>query len=327
MTMAATILTDTQPFEHLSVMVDEVMSALSPRDGGVYLDVTAGGAGHAVALLQHAPSARLVAFDRDPVAVEVAASRLARFGGRATVVHGSFADVETWLEEAGIEGVDGLIADLGVSSPQLDDAGRGMSFRFEGPLDMRMDPTDGETALEIIERLDQDELANAIYQLGEEHRSRRVARCIKQALEAGELHTTLDLRRAVVRAVGPRRVGGVDPSTRTFQALRILVNGELDQLDELLRAAPRFIRPGGTAVIMSFHSLEDRLVKHAFAHGQVWDRLTKKPVTAGVTELEENPRSRSAKLRAARRVDDEDAEEASDREAAWVPRRFRGGPR
>lgn len=303
MTMAATILTDMPEFSHVSVMLGEVLSALAAKSGGVYVDVTVGGAGHAVALLESAPGARLVAFDRDPVAVEVARNRLAAFGERATVVHGSFGDVEAWLAGAGIDGVDGVLADLGVSSPQLDGASRGMSFRMEGPLDMRMDPTSGETALEMIERLDQDELANAIYELGEERRSRRVARCVKQALEAGELHTTLDLRRAVVRAVGPQRIGGVDPATRTFQALRILVNGELEQLGTLLATLPRLVRPGGVAALISFHSLEDRLVKRAFADASVWERLTKKPVTAGEAELAENPRSRSAKLRAARRVD------------------------
>jgi len=302
MTMAAAKI-DESGFEHVSVMRDEVLDALSPRAGGVYLDVTVGGAGHACALLERESAARLIAFDRDPVAARVATARLSRFGARATVVHGCFSDVESWLERAGIEAVDGVVADLGVSSPQLDDAGRGMSFRHEGPLDMRMDTTRGETAIEMIERLDQDELADAIYQLGEEHRSRRVARCIKQALEADELHTTLDLRRAVVRATGPRRVGGVDPATRTFQALRILVNHELEQLETLLDALPRIVRPGGTAVLISFHSLEDRLVKRTFRDRNIWERQTKKPVTAREEELATNPRSRSANLRAARRIE------------------------
>ena len=180
-----------------------------------------------------------------------------------------------------------------------------MSFRSSGPLDMRMDPTRGETALELIERLSQDELANVIYELGEERRSRRVARCIKQAFEAGELKDTLELRRAVVRAVGPRRLGGVDPATRTFQALRIAVNGELDQLVSLLGVAKSLLAPGGIAAIISFHSLEDRLVKRAFLDRSAWHRLNKKPVLAGETELAENPRARSAKLRAAMRVDAE----------------------
>ena len=318
MTMAAANLTDPVPFEHTSVMLDEVMQALSPERGGLYLDVTAGGAGHSSALLERAPTARLIAFDRDPVAVHVARERLARFGERATVVHESFSGVEGWLARAGIAGVDGVLADLGVSSPQLDDAGRGMSFRHEGPLDMRMDPTRGETALALIERLGPDELADAIYELGEEHRSRRVARCIKQAFNAGELHTTLDLRRAVVRATGPRRIGGVDPSTRTFQALRILVNAELEELDALLHALPRIVKPGGHAAFISFHSLEDRPVKRAFSDGAFWERLARKPILAGEVELAENPRSRSAKLRAARRVEAVVAGESA-------PRRYRDG--
>jgi 16S rRNA (cytosine1402-N4)-methyltransferase len=168
---------------------------------------------------------------------------------------------------------------------------------------MRMDPTRGETARALIERLDSDELADVIYNLGDERRSRRVARCIKQALAQGELETTLDLRRAVVRAVGPRRVGGIDPATRTFQALRMAVNGELEQLTALLAALPRLIAPGGVAAIMSFHSHEDRLVKREFLKRELWQRLTPKPLGASDEEQTKNPRARSAKLRGARRVD------------------------
>jgi 16S rRNA (cytosine1402-N4)-methyltransferase len=303
MTMAAPMVPPTPRFEHTSVMLEQVLDAIAPRAGGVYLDVTVGGAGHSQALLERSQGARLIAFDRDPSAVRTAEERLARFGARATVVHASFSEIEEYLVSERIEGVDGIIADLGVSSPQLDEAERGMSFRFEGPLDMRMDPTSGETALEAIERLSQDELADAIYHYGEEHRSRRVARCVKQALEAGELNTTLDLRRAVVRAVGPRRQHGMDPATRTFQALRILVNRELDELEALLGAAPQLVKPGGVAAVMSFHSLEDRLVKRAFAERATWERLSKKPLTADQVELASNPRARSAKLRAARRID------------------------
>ena len=182
-----------------------------------------------------------------------------------------------------------------------------MSFRTEGPLDMRMDPDGDETARQLIERVSQDELADLIYTYGEERRSRRVARCIKQALERGELETTLDLRRAVVRAVGPRRVGGIDPATRTFQALRIAVNGELDQLKELLALAARVVAPGGIATFISFHSLEDRLVKRALRERSTWRALTKKPVVASAAEQADNPRARSAKLRAAERIQGEGA--------------------
>lgn len=290
-------------FRHVTVMRDEVVAALSPRAGGIYLDMTAGGGGHSEALLSANPRARVIAFDRDPAAIEAFSHRLASFGDRAQVVRACFSEVQPELDALGVSEVDGLIADLGVSSPQLDEAERGMSFRREGPLDMRMDPTQGETALELIDRLSQEELADVIYQLGEERRSRRVARCIKQAVEGGELSTTTDLRRAILRATGPRRVGGIDPATRTFQALRLAVNRELDELAALLDAAPRVLRPGGVAVFISFHSLEDRLVKRAFQNKDAWERITRKPLVASEAEQDENPRSRSAKLRAARRLD------------------------
>jgi 16S rRNA (cytosine1402-N4)-methyltransferase len=187
-----------------------------------------------------------------------------------------------------------------VSSPQLDDPERGMSFRREGPIDMRMDRSSGDTALELIERLDDDALANIIFRHGDERRSRRIARSIKRALSDGELATTLDLRRAIVRAVGPVRVGGVDPATRTFQALRIAVNLELEELERLLAALPAILEPGGVAAILSFHSLEDRLVKQAFHDRAAWSVLWKKPVGASEEERSMNVRSRSVKLRAAR---------------------------
>ncbi len=295
-------------FLHVTVMPAEVVLALSPERGGVYLDVTAGGGGHSAAILACSESARVIAFDRDPVAVAAAQHRLARFGDRARVVSAAFDEVEAWLSANAIEDVQGLIADLGVSSNQLADAERGMSFRSEGPLDMRMDPTRGETARELIERLELDELADVIYEFGEERRSRRVARCIKQALESGELSTTLDLRRAVVRAVGPRRVGRIDPATRTFQALRIAVNRELDQLQILLELAARVLQPGGVACFISFHSLEDRMVKRALLDATRWERLTTKPLTASAEEQAANPRARSAKLRAARKRAEEGGE-------------------
>lgn len=307
MTMAATMITEPEP-AHVSVMLREVVLALSAGPG-LYLDLTAGWGGHSHALLSSNSGSRLIAFDRDPLAVDATRHRLAVFGDRVTVVHGRFSDAEAWLRSHGVEHVDGLLADLGTSSPQLDDPERGMTFRAAGPLDMRMNPLEGETALELIERLSQDELADVIYQFGEERRSRRVARCIKQALERGELESTLDLRRAIVRAVGPQRVGGVDPATRTFQGLRIAVNGELDELTALLDAAERLVRPGGVAAFISFHSLEDRLVKRAFSRNPVWAPLTKKPQTASFAETDANPRSRSAKLRAARRTESDGGDE------------------
>ncbi|MDP9035822.1 MAG: 16S rRNA (cytosine(1402)-N(4))-methyltransferase RsmH [Myxococcota bacterium] len=293
--------TDVKRFEHTTVLRDEVVRALAPRPGGIYVDATLGAGGHTVALLESEPKARIIGIDRDPAATAAAEERMALVADRIVVVHASFSTVRERLDALGIDRVDGLVADLGVSSPQLDDPARGMSFRREGPIDMRMNPEDRETALELIERLDDDELANVVFHYGEERRSRRIARSIKKALAAGELRTTLDLRRAIVRAVGPARIGGVDPATRTFQALRIAVNRELDELESLLTSLQDVVAEGGVAAIIAFHSLEDRLVKRVFA-GQCWARLTKKPQVATDEECLQNPRARSAKLRAARRV-------------------------
>jgi 16S rRNA (cytosine1402-N4)-methyltransferase len=292
---------DVKRFEHATVMRDEVVRSLAPREGGVYVDATLGAGGHTVALLEAEPKLRLVGVDRDPAAIAAAEERLAPVADRVTFVRAPFGSLPERLADLGIRHVDGLVADLGVSSPQLDDADRGMSFRREGPIDMRMDPENGETALELMARLDDDELADVIFRFGEERRSRRIARSIKKALASGELHTTLDLRRAVVRAVGPARVGGVDPATRTFQALRIAVNEELVQLETLLAVLSDVLSEGGVAVIISFHSLEDRMVKRAFAVPG-WTPLTKKPQVATEDECAQNPRARSAKLRAARRT-------------------------
>jgi 16S rRNA (cytosine1402-N4)-methyltransferase len=287
-------------FEHTTVLRSEIIAALTPRPGGVYVDATLGGGGHAEAILEAAPGATLIGIDQDPRAIESARRRLDRFGASVKLVVGRFSELESHLSD--LVGVDGIVADLGVSSPQLDDPTRGMSFRSEGPIDMRMGDTEGETALELIERLSSEELADIIYQYGEERRSRRIARCIQQAFHAGELRTTLDLRRAVVRAVGPARVGGVDPATRTFQALRIAVNHELEELKALLEVAPRVLLPMAPLAIISFHSLEDRLVKRAFLESAIWERLTPKPIVVSREEAEQNPRSRSAKLRVARKV-------------------------
>lgn len=283
---------------HASVLLEPATDALALRPGGVYVDATLGAGGHSEALLSSIGT-RVIGVDRDASALTMASERLRRFGDRFTPVRGTFGELGALLADLGLSRVDGILADIGVSSMQIDRPERGMSFRHEGPLDMRMDPDHGETALELIERLSDDELANVIFRYGEERRSRRVARCIKQALAASELVTTLDLRRAVVRAVGPSRVGGLDPATRTFQALRIAVNEEARELDRLLDNLPRVLKPGGRAVLISFHSLEDRPVKQAFKDADTWDALTKKPVEAGEAEAAANPRARSAKLRAA----------------------------
>ncbi len=305
MTMAALSLEEPVPTDHISVMVGEVIQAIAPIDGGLYVDATVGGGGHSEAILMACPTARVLAFDRDEDALSGAAQRLAHFSDRIELVHASFDQLSSELAARQVTAIDGLIADLGVSTPQLVRAERGMSFRYAGPIDMRMDRRDDETALQLIRRLDQEDLANVIYEFGEERASRRIARCIKQALERGELRTTVDLRRAVVRAVGPRRIGGVDPATRTFQALRIAVNDEMQQLDTLLSAAADLIDVGGVVAVISFHSLEDRRVKRALLDRSVWQRLSAKPLIPSEEERASNPRSRSAKLRVARRIDRE----------------------
>jgi len=300
--MAALLLDDPQPYEHQSVLLTEVLSIFRDCRSGTIVDATVGAGGHCEGLLIDNPRLKIIGCDRDENALDAAGRRLAPFGDRVALVKAEFRQLRQQLRELGLEQVSGLLADLGVSSLQLDHAERGMSFRSEGPIDMRMDQDGGETAAQLIARLRQNELADLIYEFGEERASRRIARCIKQAQTRGHLRTTLDLRRAVIAAVGPRRVAGLDPATRTFQALRIAVNSELDQLDTLLELASELVAPGGTVAIISFHSLEDRRVKRALANRNRWQPLTKKPLTASSEEYTHNPRSRSAKLRAARRL-------------------------
>jgi 16S rRNA (cytosine1402-N4)-methyltransferase len=285
-------------FAHESVLAAEVMALLQPR-AGLYADVTLGGGGHSLAILE--AGGDVVGFDRDPSALDAARARLAPFEARMRFVHARMSEI---AEVLGPASVDGIVADLGTSSPQLDRAERGFSFSKEGPLDMRMDPTSGSPLAELLEEIDDEELANVIYRYGEERRSRPISRSIRRALESGELKTTSDLAHAVRRASGPRskRGGGIDPATRTFQALRIWVNDELGELEALIEKAPDVLKDEGTIAIISFHSLEDRMVKHAFRDDPRFLPITKKPVVAGDEERERNPRSRSAKLRAARRV-------------------------
>ncbi len=288
-------------FVHKPVLLEEVLGHLRPVSGGVYADVTVGGGGHARAILEgSAPDGRLVGTDRDPGAVQAAREALVDYGDRVTLRKARMRDLSEVLRSVGIARVDGLVADLGVSSAQLDHPERGFSLAKEGPIDMRMDPTQGETALELIGRIDAEELANVIFRYGEEGRSRRIARSLRRAYEEGELETTADLRRAIHRATGPRR-GRIDPATKTFQALRIAVNEELSDLEALLEQLPSVLRAGGVAAVISFHSLEDRIVKHSFRDSDQLTPLTKRPVIASDEERRHNPRSRSAKLRAARR--------------------------
>jgi 16S rRNA (cytosine1402-N4)-methyltransferase len=290
-------------FEHTSVLLDEVLDQLAPKPGGVYADVTVGAGGHASAILERcAPDGRLIGTDRDPSALAAAETKLAELSERVTLRKARIGELADVLASLGIAAVDGILADLGVSSAQLDRAERGFSLANEGPIDMRMDPSEGETALDLIARCNAEELANIIYRYGEEHRSRKIARSLLRAHEDGELETTSDLRRAVHRATGPRR-GRIDPSTKTFQALRIAVNDELGELESLLENAPDLLVAGGVVAIISFHSLEDRMVKHAFRDDERLSPLAKKPIIASDEERDRNPRSRSAKLRAARRVE------------------------
>jgi 16S rRNA (cytosine1402-N4)-methyltransferase len=289
-------------FVHETVLLAETVGAIAPRAGGTYVDCTLGGGGHARLILeQSGPDGRLFGVDRDESALSAARERLAEFGARATLLHGTFGDLPRLLAEHGVAQVDGLVADLGVSSPQLDRDERGFSFARPGPLDMRMNPSDDEPLSELLERWSADELADILYNYGDERKSRAIARSIKAALERGELHDTEDLRRAVVRVLGPKR-SGIDPATRTFQALRIAVNRELEELEQLLAALPDLLADGGRAAIISFHSGEDRLVKHAFRGEPRLAVLTKKPLEAGPEESDKNPRARSAKLRVAERV-------------------------
>lgn len=296
-------------FRHITVLGPESIDRIAPRDGGVYADVTLGGGGHSALLLEAAPGARVVGLDRDPAALEAARLRLASYGDRFVAVRGTFRDLGARLAELGLGPLDGLVADLGVSSPQLDLGERGFSIKNPGPVDMRMDPAAPESAADLIDRLDERELADLIYRYGEERHSRRVAR----ALVAGRpFADTAALAEAVRRAV-PGKPGRIHKATRTFQALRIAVNDELAQLEALLTGLPELLRrgpDGGRAVVIAYHSLEDRMVKRAFralagvgaavdAYGHPVTPpsarlLTRKAVVAS----DDNPRARSARLRA-----------------------------
>jgi 16S rRNA (cytosine1402-N4)-methyltransferase len=287
-------------------MVSEVMTFLQPSRGGLFLDCTVGLGGHAAALLE-AGAGGVLGLDRDPAALAEASRRLAPFGDRVTLVHADYRDFEEVLASRGVTEVAGVLADLGVSSMQLDTPERGFSFRADGPLDMRMDPTCGETAAEVVARASERELADLIFALGEERHSRRVARAIVAAREAAPILTTGQLAAVVRRAVPHRGYQRIDPATRTFQALRLHVNRELERLDAFLAAALRRSAALARVVVIAFHSLEDRIVKHAFRAfaqaGEVPCRvLTKKPVSPGEAECADNPRARSARLRAIERT-------------------------
>jgi 16S rRNA (cytosine1402-N4)-methyltransferase len=292
------------PFSHQSVLAAEVVDAFAalppaPNGGRARLiDCTLGGGGHSALLLEAHPTLEVIGLDQDPAARAAAAERLEPWGERLRIVACNFA---AFSPEGPVQGV---LADLGVSSPQLDEGERGFSFRSEGPIDMRMNPEAGETAAELLDRLEEGELADLLYELGEERLSRRIARRLvsERASRPWAERSTADLAYAIAGCYPPKaRHGRLHPATRSFQALRIAVNDELGSLGALLERAPDWLAPGGLVAIISFHSLEDRLVKRAFLEDPRLERLTRKPITAGVEELEANPRSRSAKLRVARR--------------------------
>jgi 16S rRNA (cytosine1402-N4)-methyltransferase len=291
---------------HESVMVAETVEALAPARGGLFLDCTVGSGGHAVALLR-AGASRLIGLDRDPEALARAAETLAPFADRVELVHSDYRDAPAVLARRGIAAVDGALADLGVSSMQLDEAGRGFSFRRDEPLDMRMDRSQGPTAADVLRDVEEGELADVIFQFGEERFSRRVARAIVAARRAGPVTTTGRLAEIVRRAIPSRGRQRIDPATRTFQALRIWVNRELDGLDTFLENMVRLLSVGRRFAVISFHSLEDRIVKHTFralvgGTGGGLRLLTKRPVQPSDAEIARNPRSRSAKLRAIERL-------------------------
>jgi 16S rRNA (cytosine1402-N4)-methyltransferase len=291
---------------HEPVMVAEVLEHLDPARGGVFLDCTVGLGGHARALLE-AGATRLIGFDRDPAALAQAGEVLSDYRDRIELVHSDYRRLDAVLDARGITAVDGVLADLGVSSMQLDAPGRGFSFRRDEPLDMRMDTTTGPTAADAIRDADERTLADVIYEFGEERHARRIARAIVERGGRAGIETTGQLADIVRRAVPRKGYSRIDPATRTFQALRIWVNRELEGLDVFLTQSARRLRPGGRLVVITFHSLEDRIVKHTLRSLQAAGDLgltirTKRPVVPSEAEVEKNPRARSAKLRAAERA-------------------------
>lgn len=310
---------------HVPVLVQEVLTQLELKPGMTVVDATLGGGGHAGEILTRiSPAGHLIGFDRDAEAIQQAQARFGReaLGVKIDYVHDRFDHLREYLEEFHISRVDAILADLGVSSHQLDTAERGFSFQAEGPLDMRMDPTTGETAQQLIHSMSEQDLARTIRDLGEESLSRPIARALKQREAAGTLHTTRDLAEAVAAVVRPRyrTPSRVHPATKTFQALRIAVNQELEALRAFLPQAMDMLVPSGRLAVITFHSLEDRIVKQFFQHearGCICPPeipvcrcghtprlrvLTKKPVRASATEIVHNPRGRSAQLRAAQRL-------------------------
>ncbi len=303
---------------HIPVLYQETLETLNPQTGGRYIDATLGGGGHSEGILNaSSPNGLLLGLDASLDAIRRSQERLARFGERLTLVHSNFRNLQEIATSHDFTQVDGILLDLGVSSHQLGDPTLGFSFQDDGPLDMRLDFTQGETAAEVISRLDIQELADILYRYGEERKSRRIARAI---VAARPIHTTTQLAEVISRAVGGRRGARLHPATRSFQALRIYVNDELGALETTLPQALNLLRPGGVLAVISFHSLEDRIVKHYFRHesrdcicpphfpicqcnhkAQI-TVLHRKGIPPAAEEITSNPRSRSARLRAVRKL-------------------------
>jgi 16S rRNA (cytosine1402-N4)-methyltransferase len=308
---------------HRPVMLRESLDLLDPRSGATIVDATLGLGGHSEVILSAGDDINLIGIDQDNAAIAYARQRLERFGEKARIVHANFSEIKRVLASEGVEKVDGIIADLGVSSLQFDSENRGFSFRFDAPLDMRMDPDAGEeTAAEMLEYLTEEEIANVIYEYGEERASRRIAKWIVERRDRGEpIKTTKELADLVARAVKKGPKDKIHPATRTFQALRIAVNRELEILEQFIRDSVDLLKTDGRLTIITFHSLEDRIVKQTFQKlaGKCFcppripqcvcgaqkriEILTKKPVVPDEVEMYENPRSRSAKLRACLKLD------------------------
>jgi len=288
---------------HVGVLISEVLAGLNPQPGGVFVDGTLGGGGHATAIAQRiGPTGRVVELDRDPAALEAAQTNLV--GLPIEVVHANFCDLPELLAERNIAAVDGILLDLGLSSDQLADVERGFSFASDGPLDLRFDSLSGEPASRLVNRLSAEHLADLIFHFGEERFSRRIARAIVEKRHQNPIETSAQLAEIVRRAIpAAARQQRIDPATRTFQALRIAVNNELKSLDIALRRLPDCLKPGGRLAIISFHSLEDRPVKEAFRNDPRLRSLDRKPIVPHEAEIARNPRSRSAKLRIAERVE------------------------
>ncbi len=307
---------------HSSVLLKESLEVLKPQKGDLLIDATLGMGGHSEAILQLNKSVKVIGIDQDKNALRLAHERLENFGDRFIFVHANFSEIKDVLADLKIEKVDIILADLGVSSLQFDDAQRGFSFRFDAPLDMRMNPdSDDETVAELLERLSEEEIANVIYQYGEERFSRRIARRIVEKRKAGNaVETTSELASLIAKAIGRGKKDKIHPATKTFQALRIAVNRELEILEDFIRDAIDILKPNGRLAIITFHSLEDRIVKQTFQKlsGKCFcpprlplcvcgaekkiEILTKKPIIPVELEIEKNPRSRSAKLRACLKI-------------------------